>query len=223
MYYNHKLLQTFYKKDVSFFKGAVLKKINSIIYNVQENDWMMTAHSSGIIYGNNAFLFIGKSGSGKSTLAAYLYSNGLPCISDDFIVIDKKGMVYPFPAAISLKEDSFPLLESSVPDFSNLKLYTLAKNKVVKKIPLYTEKLQASYTISALILLHYNKQNINQINLAETENVIDGILRESWINPNKINIKHFFNFIKHVPIYNLYYNSSKKAFKLLSDLQKTKK
>jgi hypothetical protein len=57
-------------------------------------------HAAGIIYKDLAYIFIGSSGSGKTTVASILEKRGLNIISDERIIIRKKGscfMVYAIP------------------------------------------------------------------------------------------------------------------------------
>lgn len=66
-------------------------------------------HAGAVAWKNQAIIIPARSYSGKSTLVAELVKRGALYYSDDFAVLDKKGLVHPFHRQISLRvsEDKF--------------------------------------------------------------------------------------------------------------------
>jgi len=70
-------------------------------------------HASSVERGGRALLMTGASGSGKSTLAALLGEHGWRLMGDEFALLDpESGRLYPFPRAISLKNEAIAVMEA---------------------------------------------------------------------------------------------------------------
>ena len=66
--------------------------------------------------GGPVVVIAGDSGSGKSTLCASLVSAGLRYLADDIVPLDaERTWAWPVPLAISVKQGSWPVLESRFP------------------------------------------------------------------------------------------------------------
>ncbi|MFC1658658.1 hypothetical protein ACFL1D_04635 [Candidatus Omnitrophota bacterium] len=95
-------------------------------------------HAAGIIYKGLAYIFIGPSGSGKTTVARILQKKGLNIISDERIIIRKRGscfMAYAMPW-FNDRDQSAPLKS----------IFLLKKSKRVTFIP-----LKSSYAVSQIL------------------------------------------------------------------------
>jgi HprK-related kinase A len=69
-------------------------------------------HASTVERDGRALLMTGLSGSGKSTLAALLGEAGWRLMGDEFALLDPNtGALYPFPRAVSLKNQSVHVME----------------------------------------------------------------------------------------------------------------
>lgn len=62
-------------------------------------------HAGAVGWKGRAILLPGDSFTGKSTLVAALVRNGAEYYSDDFGILDRAGLVRPFPRAISMRSD----------------------------------------------------------------------------------------------------------------------
>lgn len=73
-------------------------------------------HAATVERGGRALLMTGDSGSGKSTLAALLGEHGWRLMGDEFALVDlENGSLYPFPRAVSLKNQAIEVIEAAVP------------------------------------------------------------------------------------------------------------
>lgn len=71
-------------------------------------------HASGVERDGRALLMTGESGAGKSTLAALLGERGWRLLGDEFALIDcASGELYPFPRAVSLKNEAVDLFSGA--------------------------------------------------------------------------------------------------------------
>ncbi|MEA3040152.1 MAG: hypothetical protein QOE79_2665 [Sphingomonadales bacterium] len=67
-------------------------------------------HAAAVEREGRAVLMTGLSGAGKSTLAAWLGERGWRFMGDEFALLGlNDGLLYPFPRAVSLKNDALPL------------------------------------------------------------------------------------------------------------------
>jgi hypothetical protein len=66
-------------------------------------------HAGAVGWKGRAIIIPGRSFSGKSTLVAELVKKGALYYSDDFAILDRNGLVHPFPRQLSLRgiEDKF--------------------------------------------------------------------------------------------------------------------
>lgn len=218
--YNGNAIKAFYRDDISFFKGAVLQQIYSIIYNRDFNHWMMTLHASGVTRGNEAVLFSGSAGSGKSTLAALLQANGYQVLSDDFIAADLDGYVHSFPSAISVKTGSLNALARYYPELPINPPEKTFNGKEVRYIPVNNSagEENSSFNVKAFVFVKFvtpEKVDFKEVNKKEA---IRLLLKEAWVKPEPKNVSNFFNWIEQTHFYRLHYYEAKQAIKFIEKL-----
>lgn len=74
-------------------------------------------HASSVERDGRVLLMTGESGSGKSTLAAQLGQHGWRFMGDEFALIDPEtGLAWPFPRAVSLKNESIAAMLALLPE-----------------------------------------------------------------------------------------------------------
>lgn len=64
---------------------------------------LVFVHAGAVGWKGRAILLPGDSFTGKSTLVAALVKNGAEYYSDDFAILDRNGLLQPFPRAISMR------------------------------------------------------------------------------------------------------------------------
>ena len=116
-----------YRNGQRLFTGgdrrALLERFSSIIsLDVAEASPARTFVHAGVVgWGKSAVLIPGRSFSGKTTLVAELVRAGATYYSDEFAVIDKLGMVFPYARPLQVRENgSFRQTQRPVEDFGGV-------------------------------------------------------------------------------------------------------
>lgn len=80
-------------------------------------------HAGAVAYKDKAIIIPGVSFSGKTTLVAELSKRGLEYYSDEYAVIDKKGLLHPFPKKLSMRGiiDDYTQLDIPVEEMGGVK------------------------------------------------------------------------------------------------------
>ncbi len=215
---NEELVEYFKKTESEFFKGAVFKKLYSLIHRVPDENWMMTLHASGIISENKAILFVADSGRGKSTLTALLVAKGYRLLSDDFVALDTNSMVYSFPAGISVKSTAKETLTEYFPELCNSSTKINSSVDTISYIPNYHCQLQVSYKIKAVVFLNYNKTGKFAFKKMIKKNALPPFLKQSWISPKPEMVGIFFDWFAATTFYTLNYSKFEDANRVIMQI-----
>jgi hypothetical protein len=88
--------------------------LNEIIYQcVAGNDTLYAIHAGAVHNGTKTIMLPGTSGSGKSTLTGWLAGNGYYYLTDELVMVDSVGRLFPCMRPLVLKEwASGPLLKT---------------------------------------------------------------------------------------------------------------
>jgi len=73
-------------------------------------------HAGAVAHRGRAIIIPGSSFSGKSTLVAALVRSGALYYSDEFAVLDDRGLVHPFPKPLSIRENGVVQIDRSAED-----------------------------------------------------------------------------------------------------------
>jgi hypothetical protein len=79
---------------------------------------LATVHASAAARADAGFVFAAPSGSGKSTLVAYLARSGFDYLGDDLTAVTREGEILPWPAAMSIKQGSWRVLQPLYPELA---------------------------------------------------------------------------------------------------------
>ena len=213
---NGTVVEYFRKEHMHYLKGAVLKKIAGLLYSINETDWMATLHASAVSDGKTAILFSARPGGGKSTFAALLQANGFTLLADDFIAIDQfKSHVWPTPLASSVKEGSLAALTPWYPQLANLVPETSPTGKKGVYLPPRPSgnSFAQSFPVKAIVFIQYSPDIGLQLETPETEEALQTLLSETWVNPTKKNVESFLDWAVNMKFYRLWYSDFKAALK----------
>lgn len=88
-------------------------------------DEFVFLHAGAVSYKNKAIIIPARSFSGKTTLVAELASRGLEYYSDEYAVIDKNGLLHPYPKQLSMRGiiDEHQQLDIDVEEYGGKKGY----------------------------------------------------------------------------------------------------
>lgn len=99
IYKNDELTGTYLTKDFKF--DALESQLRLTVAEFAEN--FVFLHAGAVAYRKKAIIIPGVSFSGKTTLVAELSKRGLEYYSDEYAVIDKKGLLHPFAKKLSVR------------------------------------------------------------------------------------------------------------------------
>lgn len=205
------LIGSWNNEVIHYFQGKFSMKIIECIYEKLEENWMGVFHASAINHKENSVLILGDSGNGKSTSLALLQAYGFHCIADDFVPVDNLKNVHSFPAGISIKKNSLPVLLPHYPELKTSAEYHYKRlNKIVRYLPPKDIDYAKSYPCKALIFIKYD-QNID-LDLTQISNLkaFENLIPDSWISPIPENVTVFLNWFSSLPCYQLTYSNNEK-------------
>ncbi len=103
-------------------RGEFLHRFGSVIslYVAEASRKRTFIHAGVVGWGDRAILIPGRSFSGKTTLVADLVRAGAIYYSDEFAVVDKQGMVYPYARPLQVRDSSLRQTPTPVEDFGGI-------------------------------------------------------------------------------------------------------
>lgn len=190
------ITERFRKEELSFLKGAVLKTMASLVYQVPDDRWMATFHASAVTDGKSSILFLGAPGRGKSTVAALLQAKGYALLTDDFVLLDSNHeKAWKLPLAISVKEGSMKALSEVYPGIGQLNKVPGSRKQDVRYLPPRASTvLSTAFPVKRIILISYDPDIPFLAEIPEPEEAIAELLPEVWVNPFRENITQFLKW-----------------------------
>jgi hypothetical protein len=209
-------------EEVFKLKGEVFLQILNIIHDAGREDWMGVIHASAVAHGNQALLFPAQPGSGKSTIASLLMAHNCPLVSDDFAPVSlKNSRVYTFPASISVKPGSLPLLSSYFPELKSDPETRISKSVESLRYlkPQHPDIQQKDgYPVRAIVFVQYNPHKECELSKISNLTAINGFLGESWLAANSRTAEQFLEWFFSTPCFTLHYGNHLKAIDTLLNL-----
>lgn len=201
-------------KEPGQIKRLLYIELANFFYNKQSSDWLSFVHASALKKNNEAILLTATGGSGKSTLAGLLQLNGFEFLSDDFVPIDSiSKKVFPFPAALCVKNEAIALLTAKGMEFTaNPAKYTAyAKSTQVAA--------QAKVCkMSKVVFVKYNPHAELLFEPLPTLYALYYFLQEAWVGDDMKRAKKFINWFSKLSFYKLEYGNNDKAIEVLTKL-----
>ena len=214
-----KLIGSWSIEDIHYFQGKFSMKIIECIYEKEEKDWMGVFHASALNYNKNTLLILGDSGNGKSTSLALLQAQGFQCIADDFVPIDISKKIHTFPAGISIKKNSLPVLLDYYPELKNSAEYHYSRlNKTVRYLPPKNINYHEKNLCKALVFIKYDSKTDFEISKISSLEAFEKLVPDSWISPIPKNATTFLEWFEKLPCYQLTYSNNKKMYAAVKDI-----
>lgn len=129
--------------------------VESILHRTE----CIVLHCASLIKDDRAILLLGQSGAGKSTLAMFASQNGLELGGDDIALFDpESGNILPLALPLTLKQGSWPLIESSARSRERQRPVLREDEVEVVYLPLSQTVSRAPLPVRALVLLDREHQ-----------------------------------------------------------------
>lgn len=201
------------QEDIHYFQGKFSMKIIECIYEKREEKWMGVFHASAINYNEEALLVLGDSGNGKSTSLALLQAQGFQCLADDFVPIDITKKIHTFPAGISIKKNSLPVLLDHYPELKSAAEYQYTRlNKIVRYLPPKNSNYHTNYPCKALVFIKYDVNIDCDISKISKLEAFEQLVPDSWISPVAENAHIFLTWFSSLPCYQLTYSNNEMMY-----------
>ncbi|WP_370390784.1 hypothetical protein [uncultured Winogradskyella sp.] len=215
------VLRSVPKADYHFIQGKFHMEVANLIHNKHESDWLGTIHGSTITDGQSSIMFIGNSGSGKSTLCSLLVAHGYHLVSDDISPLGKAdGHIYYNPAAISIKEKAFKVLEPFLPELKTLPEITFNPAKGVLKYLPCKQPNQLHYPCQTLVLVNYTPDSETLLEAISIKEALETIIPDSWLHPGIEHAQAFLDWLGQLNFYKLTYGAMEEMIETVSELFK---
>jgi hypothetical protein len=217
---NDRVINGWAYKDIHYFLGKFGMELIQGIYNKHEEEWMGVFHGSAISNQNGCALLLGDSGNGKSTALALLQAAGFHCIADDFIPIAAQDqLVYPLPAAISVKTTSVPYLLPLYPELKDTQEYHLKRlDKHVRYLKPKNFSTNHKRPAKALIFIKYKAESDLIVNEIPEDEALEQLIPDSWISSLETNAVAFMNWFSKLKYYQLTYSDNAKMIACVNNI-----
>ena len=212
------LVYTTPKDQFFVLQAQFANRLTEFYHNINSPNWLCAFHGCAVQKNNKTFLLLGDSGAGKSTLSSLLSLSDYRFIADDLVLMDHDFKVYDNPASVSVKENSWPVIESHYKPFANLKTSKKVKGQTkMKFLPLHAlqNNTPQSFNVDALVWVNYSKDKINHLICLDTQQALSRLIPDTWIYPEFNSAKAFANWAMNIKSYHLNYhdfNIAKKLF-----------
>ena len=213
-----KLVYTTPKDEFFVLQAQFANQLTEFYHSIDKPRWLCAFHGCAVHKNNKTFLLLGDSGAGKSTLSSLLSLSDYRFIADDLVLMDHDFIIYDNPAAVSVKENAWPVIESYHRQFNALKTSEKTKGQTkIKFLPLHVlqDNTIQSFNVDALVWVHYSKDQTNRLSPLGKQQSFSLLIPDTWINPELASAKAFAHWAVNIKTYHLGYSDFKTAKKLL--------
>tara|TARA_B100000767_G_C19732597_1_gene522400 strand:- start:509 stop:1642 length:1134 start_codon:yes stop_codon:yes gene_type:complete len=207
---NNNFIGAWTAKDVHYFQGKFSMELVQVLYQKKEAEWLGVFHASAVGKNGKCMLFLGDSGNGKSTSLALLQAHGFECVADDFVPVEAHYQdVYKFPAAISIKRNSFPVLLPYYPILETSEEFHLKQlDKHVRYLPPVNQLSPTKMPCNGFVFIKYDAKAPFSCTQIPSIRAFEKIVPDSWLSPIAANAATFLDWFSKQPCYELIYNDN---------------
>jgi len=175
---------------------------------------------------NQALIFLGESGAGKSTVAAILMAQGYRVLTDDFLpvgipknAVNNTPLIYPMPAAISVKKNAIPILLPWYPEMEEEAIFAAEEEEYETYLPLSGNAGDLSpIPAKAIFFIKYDPTVDFRLTRESNLERMNAFLKQSWIANNTAAAEAFLKWYFSLPVYSLVYSDAEKLINGLNSL-----
>lgn len=223
--------------DAGFLKHKLYVLITGHIYGIPENDWMSYIHASAVTNGSESILLSSASGSGKSTMAAMLQlprdevlqqagnHQSMPelyFVSDDFVPVDAVNLKsHVFPAALTAKKGSFPVIEGyhQSKDDADAE-YNSYKNPDIRYIRprLNPGEPYRPLEVKKIVFVRYSPGVTFKMEKLSAIPALTLFHEEAWVSHNPDHVRRFVDWFVTLTCYRVEYSDLAVAMNAIREL-----
>jgi hypothetical protein len=206
------------KDEFFVLQAQFSNQLTEFYHNINNPNWLCSFHGCAVHKHNKTYLFLGDSGAGKSTLSCLLSLSDYRFIADDLVLMDHNFKIYDNPAAVSIKENAWPVIQNHYKQFSALKTSEKTKGQTkMKFLPLHAiqKNTPQSFVVDVLVWVNFSKFRANQLSPLDKKQALSRLIPDTWINSELTSAREFSNWATDVKTYHLDYSDFKAAKKLL--------
>ncbi len=213
-----KLVYTIPKDQFFVLQAQFSNQLTEFYHSIDKSHWLCAFHGCAVQKNNKTFLILGNSGTGKSTLSSLLSLSDYRFIADDLVLMDHDFKVYDNPAAVSVKENAWPVIQSHYNHFSAVEPSEKTKGQTrMKFLPLHAlqNNTPESFEVDALVWVHYAKDQTDGLSSMDKQQALSRLIPETWIRPELASAKAFAHWTMDIKTFQLNYSDINSAKKLL--------
>jgi hypothetical protein len=219
LFNNESLLGSYNNADYHLLQGKFAIELICKLTLTTESDWLATFHASAISNKSEAIMLIGESGSGKSTLSTLLMNHGFDLLSDDFTpMLAKSHHIHPYPSAISIKKNAFPLVDSLSKSLEYKTFKSPNNQKGLLRYVTPNNVSKKSLPCSKIILVNYERDSEVSLDTLHIREALNVLIPDSWISPKLEHVKSFMNWLEGCNFYKLTYSDTNSAISMFETL-----
>ncbi len=218
LYFNQRYIYKCKKSEYFLLQAQFSNIITEVYHQIKAPNWMCSFHACAVHKNNKTFLLLGDSGAGKSTLSSLLSLSGYRFIADDLVLMDHNYKIYDNPAAVSIKENAWPVINRCHNKFKYLKASSKTKGQTkMKYLPLHNiqNNHPTKFKVDALIWVNYKKNHNAEFSDLDQKEMLSRLIPDTWVNPEKSTAQAFAEWVPGVKSYQLNYSDFNSAKSIL--------
>ena len=218
LYFNQKHIYNCKKSEYFILQAQFSNKITEVYHDIKDPDWLCSFHACAVCKSDKTYLLLGNSGAGKSTLSSLLSLSGYRFVADDLVLMDHDFKIFDNPAAVSVKERAWPVIDNYYKNFKNVKISNKTKSQLrMKFLPMHIIQNNRPnfFTIDSLIWVNFSKEKTNNLRIMDKQTALSKLIPDTWINPKISSAKAFSAWLVDIKTLQLDYSDFEVAKKLL--------
>ena len=218
LFFNRDLIYKTPKKEFYVLQAQFANKLIEFYHSIHKPRWMCSFHACALQKNHKAFLLLGDSGVGKSTLTALLALSGYRLIADDLVLMDDDLKIYDNPAALSLKENSWAVVQHHCNDFDLPQTSNKTKGNIrIKYLPIHAiqNNTPSTFNVDTIVWVNYSKNSDSKLLKLETKVMLERLIPDTWVKPIKSSAMAFAEWTLNTKALHLTYSDFSSAKSIL--------